>query len=290
MQRSDSIHELLKALTAAQAEFPLIERKSTNPFHHSNYADLPTVISTVRPILARHGLGFTHGVEPNACGDRGAAVHCTLFHAESGEWLISAYPFRPGKDDPQAYGSAYTYARRYTLQAVLGVVAEGEDDDAEAASGRRGGAPATPATAPSGGGLRPVAPIPSASKPAAAAPARKPAQAKTEPQSPLADRTPPECPDGHGAMRWRQGISSKNHRPYAFWGCSERNCPVTGNVVSAPQVKAAIETIEGNAMEADVFTRYAVAQCGVGDLTQLVTFELDRLVRDVFEGMVKAPS
>jgi hypothetical protein len=55
---------------------------------------------------------------------------------ESGQWISGRYPLKPVKaDDPQAMGSAMTYARRYTLAAILGIVTE--DDDAEEAMGRQ---------------------------------------------------------------------------------------------------------------------------------------------------------
>jgi hypothetical protein len=57
----------------------------------------------------------------------------TLAHS-SGEFVIGEYPVIPVKNDPQGYGSAITYARRYALSAMLSVAAE--DDDGEAASGR----------------------------------------------------------------------------------------------------------------------------------------------------------
>jgi hypothetical protein len=56
----------------------------------------------------------------------------------SGESISGRYPLRPQQQTPQGYGSALTYARRYALAAMVGVVAD-EDDDGNAASGRREG-------------------------------------------------------------------------------------------------------------------------------------------------------
>jgi hypothetical protein len=61
----------------------------------------------------------------------------TLLH-ESGEWLSGTMPVRVAKDDPQGVGSGITYARRYALAALCGVVADA-DDDGEAGMGRGNG-------------------------------------------------------------------------------------------------------------------------------------------------------
>jgi uncharacterized protein (DUF3820 family) len=62
------------------------------------------------------------------------ALVTTLLHS-SGQWVRGVYPVNPIKNDPQAIGSAITYARRYALASIVGVVAE-EDDDGEMAMGR----------------------------------------------------------------------------------------------------------------------------------------------------------
>jgi len=62
-------------------------------------------------------------------------LETTLLHA-SGESISGRYPLRPQQQTPQGYGSALTYARRYALAAMVGVVAD-EDDDGNVASGRR---------------------------------------------------------------------------------------------------------------------------------------------------------
>jgi hypothetical protein len=59
----------------------------------------------------------------------------TVLMHSSGEWLSGQYPIKPTKNDPQGIGAAITYARRYSLAAMVGVVSD-EDDDAETAVGR----------------------------------------------------------------------------------------------------------------------------------------------------------
>jgi len=61
-------------------------------------------------------------------------LETVLMHA-SGEWVSSELAINPIKNEPQAIGSALTYARRYALSAILGIATD-EDDDAESAMGR----------------------------------------------------------------------------------------------------------------------------------------------------------
>jgi hypothetical protein len=65
--------------------------------------------------------------------EHGVVVETVLMH-KSGQWLCGGLSIKPVKDDPQGIGSAITYARRYSLQAVAGIAAD--DDDGEAAMGR----------------------------------------------------------------------------------------------------------------------------------------------------------
>ncbi|QSM01104.1 ERF family ssDNA binding protein [Mycobacterium phage Nanosmite] len=137
--------ELAEALVAAQAEFGAVAKDTANPFFKSKYADLPAVKAEAQPVLAKHGLAVIQ--EPKYVVIDGK-VHDTLTTIvvhKSGQAKASTMILRPVKADPQAQGSAITYAKRYAFMAVLGLVAD-EDDDGNAASGR-----AKPARARSGG-------------------------------------------------------------------------------------------------------------------------------------------
>jgi hypothetical protein len=129
--------ELLAALAAAQGEFPPVAKTRTAKVASSkgaysyDYADLSDVLAAVTPALARHGLAVTHRTEP---ADGYLLLHCELWHA-SGGVLRSTLPLDPpGGGRWQDWGSAMSYSRRYTLCALLGIQAEAEDDDAQAAS------------------------------------------------------------------------------------------------------------------------------------------------------------
>lgn len=126
---------IAEALAAAQLEITDPAKDSINPHFRSRYADLATVLKTVRPVLARHGIALVQSTQVE--GERLVLVTRLMWR---GEEIESTYPVEPVKRDPQGYGSALTYARRYALQALVGVAAD-EDDDGNAASA----APSKPA-------------------------------------------------------------------------------------------------------------------------------------------------
>lgn len=131
MLRSESIGALAAALSAAQGAIRPAIRDAQNPHFKSKYADLSSIREACRAPLASNGLAVSQAVDID--GDRTVLV-TTLMHS-SGEWLSSCYPIDPVKRDPQGMGSAITYARRYSLAALVGVVSD-EDDDGERASRR----------------------------------------------------------------------------------------------------------------------------------------------------------
>jgi hypothetical protein len=126
---SPSITELSKALNAAQKEMKNPTFDSTNPHFKSKFASLVAVREAVIPILNKHGLSIAQF--PKATEGTAGCVN-RLMHV-SGEWLEEECLLPLDKNNAQGAGSAVTYARRYSLQAIAGVVAD-EDDDAHAAS------------------------------------------------------------------------------------------------------------------------------------------------------------
>jgi hypothetical protein len=122
--------ELYAALSKAQGEFTVAHRSKANPFFKSRYADFESVVNACRPALAKYGLAFLQLTKIN---ESGTDLVTRITHS-SGQWIEGEYPIKVQKDDPQGWGSAITYSRRYALAAALGVVASDEDDDAERAS------------------------------------------------------------------------------------------------------------------------------------------------------------
>lgn len=131
MQHSESIKELAAALLKAQQSFETATKGADNPFFKSKYADLPEVWRVAKGPLGANGLAIVQSPESDVNG--AIEIETMLVHAPSGEWIKSRLRMKPVKDDPQGVGSCITYARRYALSALIGIVAD-EDDDGNAAS------------------------------------------------------------------------------------------------------------------------------------------------------------
>jgi hypothetical protein len=131
---------LLEAVLALQADAPTLPKDATNPHFRSKYTPLDTIVETIRPLLGKHGLVWM--TLPVSSEGRPALFY-RLAHAKTGEEISGTMPLLLGKEDSQGFGSAITYARRYSLCAVLNLVAD-DDDDGNAAS------PAGASSAPSG--------------------------------------------------------------------------------------------------------------------------------------------
>jgi len=129
------------AFVKAQRNFAPALKTSTNPHFRSKYADLSACVEAVIDALNAQGIALMqHTTE---C-DTGVIVE-TIFLHESGETLTSGKIQVPAtKNDAQGYGSALTYARRYSLMAAAGIAPE--DDDGNAASKRKASPPPAPPT------------------------------------------------------------------------------------------------------------------------------------------------
>jgi len=136
MKRSETISALTEALAKAQGAFPAVQKSGENKHLGNQYCTLDDIIAAVRKPLAANGLSF---LQPLVSLEDGALVLETILMHQSGEWVGSevAVPSLSGNravNELQAFGSALTYMRRYTLTAMLGVTSE-EDVDGNGASG-----------------------------------------------------------------------------------------------------------------------------------------------------------
>lgn len=129
---SADITELAAALAKAQSDIPAISMNQENPYYHSKYADLASIIGALRPVLAKHGLAVMQQILP---ADRGKILVRSILIHTSGQWIPSDCELPVGvKDDgtpktgPQPYGSAISYARRYGLSALICIAADADDD------------------------------------------------------------------------------------------------------------------------------------------------------------------
>lgn len=117
------------AFVKARKAFAPAIKNATNPHYKSKYADLAACIEAVDDAFLENGLAFYHEIFPD---DSGVTVETVLLH-ESGELMRFGKLHVPAsKQDAQAYGSALSYARRYSLMAACGIAPE--DDDGNAAS------------------------------------------------------------------------------------------------------------------------------------------------------------
>lgn len=120
---------LFAAMAAAFPEIEGASKDRNNPAFKSKYADLSSVTEAIKPALAKHKLFYFQVTHEQAGG---VCIETIVGH-ESGEQLSFGKLFVPaGKQDAQGYGSALTYARRYSLMTAFGVCPE--DDDGNAAS------------------------------------------------------------------------------------------------------------------------------------------------------------
>ena len=123
---------IASALVKAQRGFAPALKTSTNPHFRSKYVDLAGCVEAVVDSLNAAGIAL---IQRTSQDDIGVTVE-TVFVHESGEMLECGKLHVPAaKQDPQGYGSALTYARRYSLMAACGIAPE--DDDGNAASRKR---------------------------------------------------------------------------------------------------------------------------------------------------------
>jgi hypothetical protein len=121
--------QIATALVKAQKAFGPALKTATNPHFKSRYADLAACVEAVMDGLNNNGIALVQQLTESETG----VIVETVFIHESGEMLNCGKLHVPAvKHDPQGYGSALTYARRYSLMAACGIAPE--DDDGNAAS------------------------------------------------------------------------------------------------------------------------------------------------------------
>lgn len=129
MKTSESIVNIAQALLKAQRAITFAVKDSKNPHFKSTYADLGSVIGACKTALNESGIVFMQMPSPSESGT--IALTTRLLHS-SGEWIEDTATCPLQKSDPQGYGSANTYLRRYALAAAVGLYQD--DDDGNAAS------------------------------------------------------------------------------------------------------------------------------------------------------------
>ncbi|QOR55501.1 MAG: recombination protein [Phage 33_17] len=139
--------ELIEALIEVQSKLPKVLKDEENPFYKSKYTPLDKLLEKIKPILNANKLFLTQILKFE--GDK-EILETRIYHS-NGAFISSMAPIKikeelqmdkqgkvigskDTKNDPQKYGSAITYMRRYSLGPLLGI-AETEDDDGNRATG-----------------------------------------------------------------------------------------------------------------------------------------------------------
>lgn len=122
---SEQTNELFTALSKAQGELTVAQINKVNPHFKSRYSDLQSYFSACRAPLSKNGLSVVQTIEDR----EGRALLITTLGHCSGQWIKSSMPINPTKNDMQGFGSALSYARRYSLASIIGLASGEEDDD-----------------------------------------------------------------------------------------------------------------------------------------------------------------
>lgn len=129
VQMSDNISDIASALSAAQGELESASKAKEG--YGYNYSDLNSVISTAKPVLAKHGLSVTQLLGHT---DNEVRVTTILAHS-SGQYFKSESTLpvieMKGCNKAQGAGASYSYLRRYAYQAILGMSSEDNDASSE---------------------------------------------------------------------------------------------------------------------------------------------------------------
>lgn len=148
LARSAEVTEIIKGLMEVQPALHVVKNKTATipgkdgrSGHSYGYADLASVWDACRDLLKAQGMMVNHTSDTND-SEGNVVVTATLWHT-TGQWMSASIKVKPAMMTPQGVGSALTYARRYTLSMLVGIVVD-DDDDGKAGS-RATAARSTPA-------------------------------------------------------------------------------------------------------------------------------------------------
>lgn len=120
---------LYEALCKAQSEIRAAEYDGKNPYFKSNYSTLSSVVKASRHPLSKNGLSIMQIID----SVEGKTYLKTRLAHVSGEYIESKFELPldtiSGDKKWHAIGSAITYARRYSLSAILGMISGSDKDD-----------------------------------------------------------------------------------------------------------------------------------------------------------------
>lgn len=125
MRTSESIKEIAGAICKMQASLKPADKDNTNPLYKSKYSDINAVWEALRAPLTSNGLSVWQDATTS---ETGVSVITRVVHS-SGEWIEFSPFFVPlgVKKDAHGFGSATSYARRYSLCSALGITSDDDD-------------------------------------------------------------------------------------------------------------------------------------------------------------------
>lgn len=125
--------ELVQAIGRIQRSIGVIEKTTDNKFFKTKYASLPDVYAKLLPFLEKEKIiilnSTSYEFEANW-------FITTAYHEPTKQQLSVIHSLNKNNQTPQQWGSDYTYARRYNLLNLFGLICADEDDDGNAASGK----------------------------------------------------------------------------------------------------------------------------------------------------------
>ena len=129
MTQSTKTEKIYAKLFSVIHEMPPVEKtRSSGGSFKYKYADLDSVINKAKPVLLKHGLGFTQSIG-NVDGKQSLT---TRVFSNEGEWIedttILPHAKLNGGNEAQEMGSSITYIRRYSLCSMLGIVSDDDTD------------------------------------------------------------------------------------------------------------------------------------------------------------------
>jgi hypothetical protein len=119
--------KMLDDLIALQGKVPSFEKTGTGNF--GSYIKLEVMHKEVLPLLGEHNFAWV--TMPSIDEHGNPTLKYSLIHA-TGEKIEGEMLLMLGQNTPQGQGSSITYARRYALASVLGLVADVDDDGQKA--------------------------------------------------------------------------------------------------------------------------------------------------------------
>ena len=132
-----------EALAQIQSKIENPKNTAANPFFKSKYAPLPAILEAIRPLNKEYGISLEQSPETRfENGVQLVGVRTVLRSITDGKEEERDYGFLGVSAqgmNPQDIGSVITYFRRYAIKAIYAIEGEGEDDDANSASGKKEG-------------------------------------------------------------------------------------------------------------------------------------------------------